>query len=251
MPEELLDIKQAAQFLQVSETSLRRWTNSGRLACLRVGLKRERRFRRGDLVAFMENQPAEIAADSESGSAQNRQKMVIAGVPVSYGAHLCALYGNDAGGVKLAVPFLADGLRPNTVCYLAGSPEFRRQILDQLEQGRPALRTDIDEGRLVASKYHSTPHAQYEYWETNFVSALSAGAKSLRVVGDMSSCLDAGMSLDQVAEYEGGYDRTIARRFPVVTMCMYDVRRFESLEVVRALKGHSDTFRYPAERLLA
>lgn len=55
--EDLLDIKQAARFLQVSETSLRRWTNAGQLACLRVGRKRERRFRRADLLAFMEEQP--------------------------------------------------------------------------------------------------------------------------------------------------------------------------------------------------
>src|SRR4051812_43824984 len=101
MPEELLDIKQAAGFLQVSETSLRRWTNAGRLACLRVGLRRERRFRRADLLAFMENQPAELAAAAErSTSAQDRQGTVISGVPVSYGTHLCALYGNDAGRVK-------------------------------------------------------------------------------------------------------------------------------------------------------
>lgn len=56
--EDLLDIKQAARFLQVSETSLRRWTNAGHLACLRLGRKRERRFRRADLLAFMEDQPA-------------------------------------------------------------------------------------------------------------------------------------------------------------------------------------------------
>lgn len=57
MPEgdELLDIKQAARFLKVSETSLRRWTNSGRLPCLRVGRRRERRFRRADLLAFLED----------------------------------------------------------------------------------------------------------------------------------------------------------------------------------------------------
>ena len=58
MSDELWDIKQAARFLQVSETSLRRWTNRGQLACLRVGLRRERRFRRADLLAFMEYQPA-------------------------------------------------------------------------------------------------------------------------------------------------------------------------------------------------
>ena len=34
---ELLNIKQAAQYLNVSEISIRRWTDAGKLACLRVG----------------------------------------------------------------------------------------------------------------------------------------------------------------------------------------------------------------------
>src|ERR1041384_2514363 len=50
---ELLDIREAAEFLRVSETSLRRWTNAGRLPCLRIGGRRERRFRRADLLAFV------------------------------------------------------------------------------------------------------------------------------------------------------------------------------------------------------
>src|SRR3989442_14772045 len=50
---ELLDIAQAAAFLHVSQMSLRRWTNSGRLPCFRVGGRRERRFRRADLLAFL------------------------------------------------------------------------------------------------------------------------------------------------------------------------------------------------------
>ena len=55
---DLLDIGEAARFLNVSETSLRRWTNAGALPCLRVGHRRERRFRRVDLLAFMEQQPS-------------------------------------------------------------------------------------------------------------------------------------------------------------------------------------------------
>src|SRR5712692_4730549 len=92
--DELLDIKQAAQFLKVSETSLRRWTNAGRLACLRVGRKRERRFRRTDLLAFVEQQP-------------------VAGAPLSRppGSHMCGFYASDLSRVNLAVRFLADGLR--------------------------------------------------------------------------------------------------------------------------------------------
>src|SRR5437870_12814311 len=50
---ELLDIAQAAVFLHVSQMSLRRWTNPGRLPCFRVGGRRERRFRRADLLAFL------------------------------------------------------------------------------------------------------------------------------------------------------------------------------------------------------
>ena len=58
---ELLNIKEAAALLKVSEASLRRWTNSGRLACMRLGAKRERRFRREDLMAFMEGREASAA----------------------------------------------------------------------------------------------------------------------------------------------------------------------------------------------
>ena len=52
-------------------------------------------------------------------------------------------------------------------------------------------------------------------------------------------------------EYEADYDRLIARRFPVVTLCVYDARRFSGVEILDALKGHRDTFRYPLERALA
>jgi excisionase family DNA binding protein len=247
---DLLDIKQAAAFLGVSETSLRRWTNSGQLACLRVGGKRERRFRRADLLAFMEPQPV-TDPPSRPQPSDRRQHTVIAGIPVTFGTHLCALYGNDAGRTKLAVEFLLEGLRPGSVCFLNAAAEARGQILAQLERGRGSVQPEIDAGRLVLYKYCPTPREQFEYWETNFVSAMRAGATSLRVVGDMTSCLDAGMTSDEVMEYEAGYDRILAKRFPLVTLCLYDVRRFQSLALFKALQGHADMFRYPAERLLA
>ena len=37
---DLLDIRQAATLLKVSETSLRRWTNAGTLPCLRIDGRR-------------------------------------------------------------------------------------------------------------------------------------------------------------------------------------------------------------------
>src|SRR5258707_15875724 len=108
--DQMLDIRQAAELLNVSETSLRRWTNAGRLACLRVGRRRERRFRRADLLAFMEEQPAGGTAPVRDRASEPAGQTVIDGLPVANGIHLCGVYRNDAGRVRLAAAFLADGL---------------------------------------------------------------------------------------------------------------------------------------------
>src|SRR2546427_2248498 len=89
--EQLLNIKQAAELLNVSEISLRRWTNQGRLTCLRVGGRRERRFRRQDLLDFLENLDPRSADDA----------VLVGGVPVQLGGHLCALYDSGLGPVRL------------------------------------------------------------------------------------------------------------------------------------------------------
>ncbi|MGI8400008.1 MAG: helix-turn-helix domain-containing protein [Gemmatimonadaceae bacterium] len=112
-PNTLLDIAAAAAFLNVSETSLRRWTNSGRLACLRVGLKRERRFRRADLLAFMEEEPcADVSASGVS------KRVGPDGIVPNRGLHRCGVYETPLGRMTLAIPFLLEGLRfpVNTLC---------------------------------------------------------------------------------------------------------------------------------------
>src|SRR6266436_5496799 len=88
---ELLDIREAAALLRVSETSLRRWTNAGRLPCLRVGGRRERRFRRADLLAFMGDAGAAAPAPSRN--------------------HFCDLYTSDRVRARASAAFLRVGLQ--------------------------------------------------------------------------------------------------------------------------------------------
>ena len=245
--DELLNIEQAAEFLKVSETSLRRWTNAGRLACLRVGRRRERRFRRADLLAFMEHQPAEGQARvPQSDSAAH---MVIDGVAYALGVHLCALFAGEAGRTKQAIGFLGDGLRPGTVCFYMSTPTLRTDVLAHLEKSRPSLRADIAEGRLVLAEYIPSPAGQLEYWDTRMRAAMSAGAHSFRVVGDLRGFGPNG-SDEGLSEYEAGYEELIAKRFPVVTLCQYDVRHFSGITILNTLRLHRDNFRYPAERFL-
>ncbi len=234
--EDLLDIKQAAQFLNVSEASLRRWTNSGRLACLRVGRRRERRFRRHDLLAFAEEQPVAGPTRSE--------------IPESEGSHVCGLYASDLSRVNLAVAFLADGVREDSATYLAVAPDTQRQILAQLERRRSSIQEDIETQRLVLSEYAGSAPAQLEYWETSFAAATETGAHALRVVGDVSGGLGTRLAPHEVLEYERNYDQ-LQKRFRVATLCLYDARRSSGLELLDVLKCHGDVFRYPVERLLS
>jgi excisionase family DNA binding protein len=245
-PEELLTIKQAAALLNVTQMSLRRWTDSGRLACLRVGIRRERRFRRSDLSAFLENQPA-----TASSAAGTSQVTLIGGVPVGFGTHLCSLYSSDAGRTKLAVGFLADGVSQGSACFVIATPEAGREVLAQLEdQGLKLGAGPLASDRITAMDYRSTASKQLERLEGLFVAALRRGFNSLRVVGNVSEGqLGMRRPFNEVMRYEEAYER-LARRFPVVSLCQYDARRHSGLELCSVMKCHADVFRYPAERLL-
>lgn len=242
-PGELLDIKEAAAFLKVSQASLRRWTNAGKLACLRVGGRRERRFRRADLLAFLER-AATVGPERAS-----RGHAVIDGCLVEHGTHLCGLYDSEAARAHQAAGFLADGFHPGTVCYLVTETASRDEVLEVLRKRRPALDADIQEGRLILASYADSGDEQLAFWERRFLDATGAGAQSARVVGDVWG-LAGGVTPEAVVQYERGYEERIARRFPVVTLCQYDVRRFSGVALLQALKGHPDTFRYPTERVV-
>lgn len=249
--EPLLDIAQAAALLQVSEASLRRWTNLGLLACLRVGRKRERRFRRADLLAFLEEEPRAARRDVAGADASRAQRAVIGGIPVPLGGHLCSFYDSDETRIRQAVAFLADGFGADRVAFLVAEPDVRAAILARLEAVRPTLQADIESGRLRLARYASSMESQLEFWETGFLAAIGAGARAIRVVGDASSAaLTMAVDAAGLLDYEREFDQQVARRFPVVTLCQYDARRLSGLDAVKQLRLHSDTFAYSAERVL-
>jgi len=247
---ELLDISEAAQLLNVSETSLRRWTNAGVLPCLRIGLRHERRFRRADLMSFME-QPA-AAQLSPEGKEGPIKVQVSADEPLSaiHGNHLCGIYGSDAGRLDLVVPFLLEGLRRRSVCFLVAPSRVQRVVLKAMKRRRSSLDSDIRAGRLIVSEHQKTPAAQCRFFETAMQNAEEDGVESFRVVGDMCG-LRLNVSAKQMIKLEVGFERLIVPRFPVVALCTYDARKFTGVELLDALKHHDDTFRIPIGRMLA
>ena len=227
---ELLDIAQAAALLQVSEASLRRWTNRGLLPCLRIGGRRERRFRRADLMAFVEMESQTDAAP-----------------PI----HLCGLYTSDLARTRQAVDRLSAGLDAGSVCFLAAQADVSERVLTGLARQRPSLPRDIDAGRLVAAEYREVAAAQLEFWKGQWEAAIRGGASSLCVVGDVSgSPLAQRSSFSDVLEYEAGYEN-LSQRFPLATACLYDARNHSGVETAALLRMHPDLFRHPVGHLVA
>jgi len=132
----LLNIKQAAKMLNVSEISLRRWSDAGKLPCLRIGGRRERRFRPADLLAYLEK-TSFPTGDAIDGRATGQVAQIeLEGISIDYGNHLCALYESNPGRLKLALPFLLGGLQNNDRCFMVATPEVQSSILKELRQVR-------------------------------------------------------------------------------------------------------------------
>ncbi len=246
---ELLTIKEAAALLKVSEASLRRWTNSGRLGCLRIGAKHERRFRRQDLLAFMEERESERSP--KAAQPDRQAEVVLEGIAIEHGNHICTLYENDLGRLKWSVPFLADGLRAGDCCLLIGTEAVRVEILRHIAEVWNGLEEAVTRGQLVLSDGVPDGEAMCRFVEHSLMTATRAGFRSFRLLGDMSWCLKLGMSYEALQAYEQRYNYEIARRFPLVSVCQYDVRDFSGSAVLHALKCHEDTFNFPLSRFLA
>ena len=246
----LLNLKQAARMLNASEVSLRRWTNSGDLACVRIGPKRERRFRQEDIAAFLGIRPPAAAPAQAPPPAANEPQVYIEGIAIDHGSHLCAIYESDKGQHKLAIPFLADGLQAGESCCLVAAPEDQTRILEQLGSVRNGLGDDLRAGRLVVMEGMGSGTAMLERLEDLFLQVTRSDTRFIRLLGDMSWSTHQGLNSDELVAFEMQYTHSLARRFPVVSLCQYDARRFSGLDVLHALKCHEDTFRYALPRFL-
>jgi hypothetical protein len=121
--------------------------------------------------------------------------------------------------------------------------EALKVLLAHLEPGRNGL-PDFAVGKeLVVSEGEKTGDAMLALLERVNFEARAAG-HSIRWVGDMAWTSTKRISIDELMDFEMRVD-FVAQRFPLAAVCQYDLRHFSGRAVLRALKCHSDTFRYP------
>jgi excisionase family DNA binding protein len=233
----LLNTKEAAKFLRVSEASIRRWSDAGLLDAQRVGRRRERRFAPSELQRFLESPPGGLRPAAPELSAIN-----VGGTAVPLRTHLAPIYSSDLGRLRLSVPFLADGLRAGQPCFLVAFGGLLDRYTNALTDERIDVAAARDSGRLVIIPGPGADVTEaISNWERLFGKALAGGPTVLRVMGEMVCERSVFGSDAAMMAYEEAYE-LMARRFPVVTLCQYDAREFDGEIVLRVLKSHPDMF---------
>ena len=238
--ERLLTTREAATFLKVSEASIRRWTDSGLLPARRVGRRRARRLREEDLRMFMEAGPGQGTGAAGTGVAST---MVIQDVVVPLGSHIACFYTTDAGRLRIGLPFLRDGLLASqSVVLLRATPDVRERYFAALQNEGVDAAKAIQAGLLMLyPEVAGSAGDQVARFEQMLTAASRSRGGPIRILAEVLADVE---TLGSVAEHMVVEQRVNAvfKRFPVVTICAYDVRAFDAVTVIEALKLHTDTY---------
>jgi excisionase family DNA binding protein len=240
MSEKLLTTAEAAAFLRASQASVRRWADAGLLPASRIGRRRARRFREEDLLRFMGRTPV----GPSPGAPGLPRALLFQGMAVRLGSHLACVYGTDAGRLRLALPFLRDGLLANQTCLLYAAGAFRDECLRALKSEKVDVTAAVKASLLVLMAVH---HTSVDKWITEFERLVAEAGRDrpgpVRFVGDATTGMRSVGSPRALLRLEQELT-AVVKRLPVVMLCPYDARAFDGVQVMEALKSHFDTFDY-------
>jgi len=219
--ERLLDIKEAAEFLNVSEISIRRWTNSGALKCYRVGGKRERRFYMGDLEEFL--------------NGLHRQKVMplgYRGLRAPDRSHMTHFYSGNDEALEVSAAFVLSGLEDSEVVLAVMPPENGQNLKNVLQRKGRSIGGDIKEGRLIFSSGMNSPKEMIRY-----LAGFAETAEKIRVVGDMVWVLEKGWDLAALVALEEAAD-FLPRSETGLLLCQYSLTDFSGAHIMMAAELH-------------
>jgi hypothetical protein len=166
----------------------------------------------------------------------------VGGVALLLHSHLATFYNTDAGRLRLTIPFLADGIRAGQPCFLAAAPDVAAAYKAALrEQGLDADAATKSGMFVVVDGPGTTAQGAIEFWEQSCWSVMAGGQTVIRVVGEMGSERKLFVSDEEMMTYEIAFNM-IAKRFPTVTLCQYDVREFDGETIFQAMRAHPDLY---------
>ena len=231
----LMSIKQAAEYLGVSKTSLRRWTNDGRLACVRVGSRQERRFRQEDLDRFVDYQDA--VSPSRAGSTLTRRETTP--------GHVSTYFHNADEQWAMVRPYLeacAAGGRPLVYVCDDGREELVRSMVSALA---PELDPgDEDQVRIVPASQvyvrsgHFDVQATLDFMHSAILAMRARGFTDGVITGETNWYMGRGSGVENFLEYEARLNGLLEDHPSVAVICQYDLSTMDGGVVFDSLFSH-------------
>jgi hypothetical protein len=161
---------------------------------------------------------------------------------VQAGTHLATYFNSESGRLRIAIPFLRDGIVLRQPCFLIASGEALDRYIEALEE---EVKDELDEARrrglfATAPTPGRTVEEALGFWAERIGAAHSArGPTIVRIVGDMASVKAAFPSVHQMLVFER-HVGSIIKESPTVAVCQYDVREFDGPSLLEAIKAHPD-----------
>jgi len=241
----LLTIDDAARYLGVSKSSLRRWTRLGTLPCARVGARRERRFRREDLdrllAADPSAAPAAAPADGPSDPLQALAAAAQRGVP----RHVCLHFRDRDELWQMFRPYVLDHAERCPILYVH-EENSRADVLGRLRgEGLDPKRLAADgllrllvpsEAYLRTGSFE--PQRMIDFMEGAILERRAAGFDAMLVSGEMTWYLSGAPGVEGMVEYETLLNDMLLRYPQVTIVCHYDMHRLDGAITLGALCSH-------------
>jgi len=234
--EPLLNIKEAAALLHVSEMTMRRWTNAGLLPCYRIGRKRERRFSPEALRKY-------LTATAYPGHPTGPATLPGGGLPliplgygtikVADGTHLTHFYAAPEEALEVQLSYVRQGLLNDETVLVVAAGERQRLLLERLEGRGMDVAGLRARNRLHLSGGKKTPGEMAAYLTTIVASVPGR----FRLVGEMIWARKQGWSAAELRQLEewGDSRRSAGRLF----LCQYSLKDFSGQETMMAAETHS------------
>lgn len=236
--EVLLTVSEAAEYLNVSKVTIRRWTNNGTLACVRVGVRKERRFVESELRKLI----SEPAADADRASTTKE---------ITGGTHCCLVCDDPQDEWEAIADAIVVHLSASSQVVFIGDAERKARLAIVLNERRMNLETLTSSGALrlitVEDSYllsgEFSADRAVAFAESVILETYAAGFNRLLFIGCVDWALagqptDQAVLIKEVMEYEKGLN-SMLEKYPTTTvLCPYVLSQVDSKTIVDAFLVH-------------
>lgn len=241
----LLTIDEASRLLNVSKTSLRRWTNDGRLNCLRVGVRRERRFSLEDLNAFLSEGKVKSPTADPYDPVAYLDDAAVDGTP----RHVCLHFHDADEQWRLYRPYLLSHLSTrDPVFYIydvdKGMPRadllnrLRAEGADPISLMENGLFNPVPSSDAYLKIGTFSPDRMIDFMESIILEMRAGGFERVLLSGEMTWYLSGAPGVEGMIPYEERLNDLLDKYPNVTTICHYNMNLLDGAITLGALCSH-------------